>query len=89
MYKPEAIVPGMKVEILEGDKKIDEGEVFEVNDEGPHGNRQVSLVSNHFDKGQIKKFFFGDEGWLVIFPDPMTDLPCFSPNGPLYEIRPA
>jgi hypothetical protein len=83
------IQSGIKVAVFENGIKIDEGEVFQVGNKGPHGNKRVLLVSTFADKGEIKTLFFGDGGWLVLFPDPMTDLLCFSPSGPMYDIRPA
>ena len=83
----EMIRSGIKIGVFRGETKVDDGEVIQVDHDGPYGNQRVLLVSNFADKDEIKTLFYGDGGWFMLFPDPMTDLPCFNPRGPMYDLR--
>jgi hypothetical protein len=87
------LFPGVKVEIFQDGKSIDEGTVLTI-DKSDENKPTLKLKSEFLRVEGILEFGTLDgenlmeAGWFYIFKDPFNPLKrCFSRSGPIYKFK--
>lgn len=85
----EKLKPGITVIIVEDGIGIDKLYVLDLKEEGLNGDEEIRLKSLILHPNEEFTFCLFEDGWKLIFSDPMTGKPCYARSGPAYSFESA